>query len=171
MDPFSTDTCTRLRDLLFQQKKKIVFAESCTAGLIAASMARFPGISEFLAGSAVVYQLETKSTWLSVSEQDLEDPGPVSQAVSEQMATGVLNKTPHADVAASVTGHLGPGAPPQLDGGAWTTVAIAGVGKVATTSRRLQLDVPDDTHNDDIRAIRQILAVRQVVEFCAAALS
>ncbi len=32
----------------------IVFAESCTAGMIAATLGRIPGISEWLAGSAVV---------------------------------------------------------------------------------------------------------------------
>lgn len=166
MDPFNSDVCGRLRDWLVESQQRIVFAESCTAGLIAASMGRFPGISQYLAGSAVVYQLETKSGWLKVDEDTLTDPGPVSRVVSEQMAAGVLAVTDHAEVAAAITGHLGPEAPPELDGVAWTTVAVRNGDKLALQSLKLQLDVPVGTCSADTRGIRQILAVQQVVEFC-----
>ena len=166
MDPFNTDICAQLRDKLVQSEQRIVFAESCTAGLIAASMGRFPGISSYLAGSAVVYQVATKAAWLSVSLYDLEHPGPVSRTVSIQMATGALNTTPHADIAVSVTGHLGPGAPPELDGTVWTTVAVSNRSVPQINSRCLQLDLTGETSPADIRNQRQILAVRQVVEFC-----
>ncbi|HAD59082.1 MAG TPA: damage-inducible protein [Planctomycetaceae bacterium] len=165
MDPFSSDVCGQLRDWLVKSGKRIVFAESCTAGLIAASMGRFPGISQYLAGSAVVYQLETKSGWLKVKDRDLEDPGPVSRVVSEQMASGALAVTDHADVAAAVTGHLGPDAPPELDGVAWTTIAIRTEEKPVLRSRQLQLDVPGGTASEDIRGFRQTLAVEEVIEF------
>jgi nicotinamide-nucleotide amidase len=95
---------------------RLVLAESCTGGLAAAILARIPGVSEFLCGSAVVYQVETKARWLHVSRRLLDNPGPVSSEVASAMATGALATTPHADVAAAVTGHLGPGAPASQDG-------------------------------------------------------
>ncbi|MCA9024868.1 MAG: nicotinamide-nucleotide amidohydrolase family protein [Planctomycetaceae bacterium] len=108
----------RLADVLQQADLRIVFAESCTAGLVAATMARVPGISSHLCGSAVVYRNETKTAWLHVSADDLanESIGPVSEEVAFAMATGVLKMTPEADIAASITGHLGPDAPADLDG-------------------------------------------------------
>src|SRR5580658_9124836 len=97
-----------IAELLSQLRMRLVFAESCTGGLAAASLARIPGISEFLCGSAVVYRLDTKMRWLEVPESMLIDVGPVSEPVARSMAEGVLAKTPEADLSASVTGHLGP---------------------------------------------------------------
>jgi PncC family amidohydrolase len=101
---------------LAQLNLRVVFAESCTAGLISASLARIPGISNWLCGSAVTYRSQTKVDWLGVSEADIERSGAVSKAVARSMALHVLAKTPEADVAASVTGHLGPDAPVRQDG-------------------------------------------------------
>ena len=43
--------------------------------------------------------------------------------VAELMAGRVLEKTPEADLGISVTGHLGPDAPPQLDGHVYVALA------------------------------------------------
>ena len=102
--------------LLRQTGLRVVFAESCTAGLVTAALARVPGISESLCGSAVVYRLDTKSKWLEIPAELLADPGPVSDVIARLMAARVLAITPEADLAVSVTGHLGPGAPSDLDG-------------------------------------------------------
>lgn len=103
-------------ELLRKTKSRIVFAESCTAGLVSAVMGRVPGISEFHCGSAVVYRLDTKTRWLDVSDEMLIDPGPVSSVVAEAMARGALEKTPEAQMSAVITGHLGPNAPEAQDG-------------------------------------------------------
>jgi nicotinamide-nucleotide amidase len=95
---------------------RIVLAESCTGGLVSALLTRIPGVSEFHCGSAVVYQIATKAAWLGVPQPLLRKPGPVSREVAAKMVSGALRITLHADVAASVTGHLGPGAPPGQDG-------------------------------------------------------
>ncbi len=109
--------------LLKQSGQRVVFAESCTAGLVAASLARVPGISEHLCGSAVVYRLDTKSKWLEIPAVLLNDPGPVSEVVASLMAERVLALTPEADFAVSITGHLGPSAPSDLDGVVYIGVA------------------------------------------------
>ena len=80
----------RLAAALRETNCRVVFAESCTAGLIPATLAAFPGISEYLCGSKVVYRNLSKQDWLGVSEQDLLDPGPVSETVAQQMAQGAL---------------------------------------------------------------------------------
>jgi PncC family amidohydrolase len=114
----------RLAALLKERRLQIVFAESCTAGLVSATLGAIPGISAHHCGSAVVYQVDTKSRWLGIPKALLESPGPVSREVAAQMATRVLAKTPQADLAVSVTGHLGPDAPKAQDGLIFAGVAI-----------------------------------------------
>ena len=167
----------QLQRRLRERGHVIVFAESCTAGLIASTLGRLPGISSHLAGSAVVYQIATKVEWLGVDEKTLRDPGPVSELVSEQMARGVLRKTPHATMAASVTGHLGPDAPFDEDGTAWCTVAIRDNAGVTTTSRHFTLDTEDGIrHLPSLSPIerrhrRQIEAASGVLRCCMDRLS
>jgi nicotinamide-nucleotide amidase len=110
------ETAAALASALKQKNVRVVLAESCTAGLAAATLAQTPGVSEHFCGSAVVYRQATKQAWLRVSESDLGAYSAVSEQVARQMAAGVLRNTPEADFAASITGHLGPDAPPEADG-------------------------------------------------------
>jgi PncC family amidohydrolase len=169
--------------LLKQSDKRIVFAESCTAGLVSASLARVPGISEFLCGSAVVYRIDTKAKWLGIREDVLQEPGPVSSLIASQMAEHVLALTPEADLAASITGHLGPGAPPDLDGVIYIAVARRNVtcktaeratsqGSVSTIATRHQLPIAYEHSSlltatyvgDTLREQRQWHAVQLILE-------
>lgn len=104
--------------ILERRNLRLVLAESCTAGLAAAQLARVPGISRYLCGSAVVYQEATKTAWLGVPAEYFQPGGPgvVSGETAAAMADGVLERTPPADLAVAITGHLGPGAPVDLDG-------------------------------------------------------
>lgn len=119
----NTSQVRRVAALLKQQSLKVVFAESCTAGLVAASLARVPGISDFHCGGMVVYRNETKQAYLGIPAKLLKNPGPVSEVVARQMALRVLKLTPEAHISAAVTGHLGPGAPADLDGVAFIAIA------------------------------------------------
>jgi nicotinamide-nucleotide amidase len=105
---------------------RVVFAESCTGGLVAAELAKVPGVSDHLCGSAVTYRCDTKVQWLGVSSEEIERHTAVSREVAIQMARGVLERTPEASLSASITGHLGPGAPPDLDGVAFIGIATKG---------------------------------------------
>ncbi len=169
-DPFCTEAAQALYSVLNRRKQCIVLAESCTAGLAAASLGRLPGISRWLAGSAVVYQEQTKVRWLDVSEDLLAAQGAVCQATAEQMATGVLNITPQADVAVAITGHLGPDAPENLDGLVWCAVAIRTGDTNHVRAKRLPVDsgqeVPHTAGDTDRRHHRQIAAVREALRFC-----
>jgi PncC family amidohydrolase len=150
-------TCREIARLLAVRSWKVVFAESCTAGYVSASLARVPGISNCLCGSAVTYRNATKAKWLKISASDLADPGPVSELVTARMARQVLANTPEADLAAAVTGHLGPQAPRGWDGVIFIATAIRGRGK-----RTMQ--VVRHTLRSRTRTARQREAARLVLE-------
>lgn len=108
----------RLRSQLKESGDRIVLAESCTSGLVAAELGQIPGISESFCGSMVVYRTTTKTAWLDIEPKILLDPsiGPVSHEVTKELLFSILERTPEASVAASITGHLGPNSPEGMDG-------------------------------------------------------
>jgi nicotinamide-nucleotide amidase len=150
-----------LADCLESRRCLIVFAESCTAGLASARLAQRPGISAWHCGSAVVYQLETKTAWLNVTPAILIDPGPVSEVVAEAMARGVLRSTPQAEFSAAITGHLGPGAPAEQDGLIWMAVANR-AGTVVTRSVWLTKEAVPPV---SLRLTRQDAAAEALLDF------
>jgi nicotinamide mononucleotide (NMN) deamidase PncC len=86
----------------------LVLAESCTGGCAAAALTEVPGISRFFCGSAVVYQAQTKMQWLGISSRLIREHSTESPEMSAALAKAVLRKTRQADLAAAITGDLGP---------------------------------------------------------------
>lgn len=115
--------------LLKEHHWNFVLAESCTGGLVAASITKVPGVSQYFCGSAVTYQLATKTAWLGIPADVVAKNDAVTSEVAEAMAVQVLERTLQADIAAAVTGHLGPSAPKSLDGLVFVAVAIRAVAK------------------------------------------
>lgn len=103
--------------LLRESRKRIVLAESCTGGAVAANFTMVPGVSEVFCGSMVVYRNDSKTQWLGLDPAMLADPeiGSVSPQTSQLLAQQVLARTPEADFALAVTGHFGPEAPAHLN--------------------------------------------------------
>jgi PncC family amidohydrolase len=99
----------KLAAALAKKNVKVVFAESCTAGLCSATMGQVDGISSHLCGSAVTYRPEAKKQWLGIGSATIEEHTCESAEVAEQMALGVIRKTPEADWAAAVVGHIAEG--------------------------------------------------------------
>lgn len=124
---------------LSQQGKRLVLAESCTCGLIAAVLGGVPGISSVLCGSAVTYREATKVAWLDVLPTTLQVETAVSDSVARQMVEGVLDHTPEATLAASITGHLGPDAPAQQDGLVFIGLSERGQDEIITVVRSFRL--------------------------------
>lgn len=153
----------RVANLLKAGGLKVVFAESCTGGLVSGALTKIPGLSAHHCGGVVVYRNETKQAYLKIPAPMLVDPGPVSREVAELMALRVLALTTEADVAASVTGHLGPNAPAALDGVVFTAVARRQSGRhqprVAVKKLRCR--------QANSRSVRQRWVVNQVLEFLA----
>jgi nicotinamide-nucleotide amidase len=114
----------RVAKLLKDSGLKVVFAESCTGGLVSGALTRVPGISEHHCGGVVVYRNETKIAYLGIARKSLDDSGPVSREVAELMARRILERTPEADVSIAVTGHLGPNAPSGMDGLVYVAAAV-----------------------------------------------
>ena len=109
--------------MLRETNTRVVFAESCTAGLASAMLATQPGISEFHCGGVNVYRNATKSAYLDIAPETLKQFGAVSSQVTEAMALSVLEKTPEANIAGAITGFLGPGDEASQDGQYFLSVA------------------------------------------------
>ena len=88
--------------------RKIVTAESCTGGLIAATLTAVPGASDVLERGFVTYSNAAKNECLGVKLALIAARGAVSEDVARAMAEGALARSP-ADIAVAVTGITGPG--------------------------------------------------------------
>ena len=86
----------------------IATAESCTAGMIAATLTEVPGSSAVLDRGFVTYSNATKMEMLGVKSATLDRVGAVSEEVAREMAEGALQNS-NASLAVSVTGIAGPG--------------------------------------------------------------
>ncbi len=87
---------------------KIVTAESCTGGLVAAALTSIAGSSEVFERGYVVYSNEAKEEALGVDPALIAAHGAVSREVALAMAAGAL-KHSRAHLSVSVTGVAGPG--------------------------------------------------------------
>lgn len=94
-------------ELLQQRGKKITLAESCTGGLIAASLTQIPGASAVFDAGFVTYSNAMKHTLLHVDEETLRVEGAVSESAVYQMALGALTRS-QADYVIAVSGIAGP---------------------------------------------------------------
>lgn len=93
--------------LLKEKGLKVSFAESCTGGLLAASIVDTSGSSEVFNESVVTYSNEAKMKYLNVSSVTLEEFGAVSKETAIEMSKGVIKLT-GADIGVSITGIAGP---------------------------------------------------------------
>lgn len=110
---------------------KLAVAESLTAGLLTAQLARVPGVSATLRGGVVAYATETKSNVLGVPEDLLSEVGPVHGQVALALARGVAQLL-GADLGIATTGVAGPG---PAEGHREGTVFVSAAGPVDTGSR------------------------------------
>ena len=101
------DEARALLDRAKARGLKIATAESCTGGLIAATLAAVPGASAALERGFVTYSNEAKSELLGIPASLIATHGAVSREVAIAMALGALAHSP-ADIAVAVTGVAGP---------------------------------------------------------------
>jgi nicotinamide-nucleotide amidase len=87
---------------------KLVTAESCTAGMIASTLADEPGSGSWLECAFVTYSPQAKMLLLGVNAETIERHNLTSQEVAREMAEGAL-KASRANVAIADTGVAGPG--------------------------------------------------------------
>ena len=95
--------------LLAEKKLTVATAESMTAGLVAHSLSRIPGASNYLRGGIVCYDSRVKVEQVGVPEALIQVHTAVSAEVAEALAVGVREKL-HADLGVSAVGYAGPDA-------------------------------------------------------------
>lgn len=113
IDPELAACADLVIEKLKREKLTIVTAESCTAGLVCASLSLADGASDALHGGFVTYTKANKIEALGVDKDLLEREGSVNAEVVRQLASGALARSP-ADLALAVSGVLGPS--PDEDG-------------------------------------------------------
>ena len=85
----------------------LALAESCTGGLVCATLTDLAGSSDWFERGYITYSNEAKSECLGVSPELIESFGAVSEQVAKAMAEGA-QKNAGVNVAMSITGIAGP---------------------------------------------------------------
>ena len=109
---------------LTARRQTATCAESCTGGLLAATLTSIPGSSAFFERSYVTYSDHAKQQMLNVSADTLRHYGAVSEETVREMALGALIAT-KADYAISISGIAGPdgGSEDKPVGTVWFSLA------------------------------------------------
>ena len=89
------------------KKQTIAVAESCTGGLLSASLTTIPGSSDVFVGGVVAYNNKIKQRILGVPSELIDKYGAVSEQVAQSMALGI-RKTFQTDWSIAISGIAGP---------------------------------------------------------------
>ena len=108
MDPELVEVARGLLNLCRAKKLRIAAAESCTGGLVAATLTEIAGSSDVFERGFVTYSNEAKEAMLGVPPLTLKAHGAVSRETAEAMARGALAHAP-VELAVAITGIAGPG--------------------------------------------------------------
>lgn len=103
----STTLAESVVSQLTQQNATITTAESCTGGLVAASLTEVPGASAVFEAGYVTYSNAMKHQLLGVGTELLDRCGAVSEEVVRAMLLGALERSA-ADMGIAVSGIAGP---------------------------------------------------------------
>jgi nicotinamide-nucleotide amidase len=116
-----------LAKLLQAKGWKLVSAESCTGGMIAAACTDLAGSSNWFERGFVSYSNDAKTELLGVDAALIARHGAVSEAVVRTMAAGAISHS-KAQVAVAVTGVAGPtgGTAAKPVGTVWFGFALPG---------------------------------------------
>ena len=103
----STDLTKTLAVILLSRNWMVSLAESCTGGLVSATLTELAGSSEWFERGYITYSNEAKTECLEVPARLIESHGAVSELVAKAMAEGARINS-GSDVAISITGIAGP---------------------------------------------------------------
>lgn len=107
-DPDLLSAAERVLDACRARGWRVVTAESCTGGLVAAALTEIADSSDVVERGFVTYSNKAKAEVLGVPPTTISAHGAVSPETAAAMAQGALLHAP-ADLAVSVTGVAGPG--------------------------------------------------------------
>lgn len=101
------DLVARLGRVLHGQGRRIVVAESCTAGMVSSAIVANEEFGGVLERGFIVYSIDAKCTLLGLDRIEVESCAGVSRCVAQAMAKAALNRS-QAELALAVTGFAGP---------------------------------------------------------------
>lgn len=104
----SVSRAEQLKAVLCRQHQSLAVAESCTGGLLGATITAVSGSSDYFSGGIIAYSNMVKHQLLGVEQDTLERFGAVSAECAEALVAG-LGRLFHCDIGISVTGIAGPG--------------------------------------------------------------
>jgi len=96
-------TIEEIADFMRAHELMLATAESCTAGLIAATLADIPGAGQLLDCAFVTYSPDSKKRTLQVSGHTMAHNNLTSEPIAREMVLGAMRNS-HANVAISNTG-------------------------------------------------------------------
>lgn len=94
-------------EILVKKNLTIGVAESCTGGMVSASLINYPGISSVFMEGCVTYSNEAKIKSLGVKKETLDKFGAVSEETAIEMAEGIAKRY-NTNIGISTTGIAGP---------------------------------------------------------------
>jgi nicotinamide-nucleotide amidase len=130
-------------------------AESCTAGLVAATLADVPGAGQLLDRAYVVYSPEAKKSMLGVRASTIEIYGLTSIEVASEMARGALERS-NANVAIGNTGVADGGGNGDDEAGAQ---CLAWAFQLPNARERVEIFTERRRFRGDRHAIRRAVAL------------
>lgn len=145
--PYDTDLEHIIHEILTTKKHTVSTAESCTGGLIAASLTSLKGSSNLFKGGLISYATEIKTEVLGVHQTTIDQHQVVSQQVVLEMAENArrMFKT---DYAISTSGYLEKG---EHNNEVW--IGIAG----PNSSKAHQIIVPFDREKNAVLTVNTAL--------------
>jgi len=103
----ANDLTKTLAQMLLSRNWTVSLAESCTGGLVCATLTELAGSSEWFERGYITYSNEAKTECLDVPAELIESHGAVSEPVAKAMAEGARINS-GSNVAISITGVAGP---------------------------------------------------------------
>jgi nicotinamide-nucleotide amidase len=130
-------------------------AESCTGGLIAATLTAIAGASDVVDRGFITYTNEAKHELVGVPMGLIQTDGAISETVARAMAEGALARS-RATIAVSVTGIAGPGGGTAEKPVGLVWFGLVKKGQPAISERRL---LPGDRTGVRAAAVRHAFAM------------
>lgn len=154
-----------LADVLVPQGWKIALAESCTGGLVCATLTELAGSSEWFERGYITYSNQAKTECLGVAAELIGSYGAVSEPVAKAMAEGALTNA-KVKAAVAITGIAGPsGGSAEKPVGTvcfgWSIQNAAGALKTTCTTKVFQGDRQSVRLQATNYALSELLALLQ----------
>jgi len=147
---------------LIQRKESLVFAESCSGGLLSSSITAIPGSSQVFKGSIISYSNEIKQSLLNIPENLIKKFGAVSEEVAATMAINAKEKL-NSDWSIAISGIVGPSGGNKEKPVGLVYISIAGPNDYITnikkifSSTRNRLEIQRLSVNVCLNSLRLIL--------------